>query len=75
MVAKLLNIIVEEPHILIRRAFKQDCVVCKKEGISRQEKKRRILGEISTNLQSNSETKGCRKGTNFGCNICNTPLL
>ena len=46
IIAKLPNTIAEEPHILMRRAFKQDCVVCKKEGISRQEKKRRIFVEL-----------------------------
>ena len=59
---------IEAPHSLTRRAYKQDYVVCKKEGIPR--KKRRILGEISTN----KKVEGCRKFTIFRCNICNAPI-
>ena len=63
---------IEAIHSIERREFKQECVVCKKEGILRQ--KRRILGEISANQKSISVKKGCRKTTSFGCDVCDVPL-
>lgn len=60
-------------HTLERRAYAQDCVVCKKEGVSRAVK-RRVLGELSTNVLPNTTGSGCRKSSRFGCKICNIPL-
>jgi hypothetical protein len=62
-----------DSHSIVRRAYKQECVVCKREGIPK-EKRQRVLRELSTNIRSNSVAKGCRKTTNFGCNICDIPL-
>ena len=71
-IAVLSNRDSEATHTLQRREHKQECVVCKKEGIPRQ--KRQALGEISANQQLNSVKEGCRKSTEFGCNVCDTPL-
>ena len=62
----------EKEHSLKRREIRQDCVVCKKEGISRE--KRRVLGETSANTQSKSVQKGCRRTTAFGCEAYDMPL-
>ena len=71
-IADVPNKDIEKEHSLKRREIRQDCVVCKKEGIPT--KKRRILGEISANTQSNSVQKGCRRTTAFGCEVCDVPL-
>jgi hypothetical protein len=59
-----------DAHHLQRMEYSQECVVCKKEGIPREVKQRRVLREVSANKRGS----GCRKSTRFGCDICNTPL-
>lgn len=60
-------------HYLERMDYRRECVICKNEGISRAVK-RRVLGELSTNIPPNVQGSGCRKSTQFGCKVCDTPL-
>ena len=62
-----------ESHSLTRRDYLQDCVVYKKEGIPRAQK-RRVLRKLSTNVQPNQRGTGYRKSSRFGCDIYDTPL-
>ena len=62
-----------EQHTIKRLKAQLDCVVCRKEGLSRAVR-RKVLGELSVNMPGNFKGSGCRKGTIFSCKECNIAL-
>ena len=72
-----ISLVLETPldsYHLQRKEYSQDCVVCKKEGILRAIKQRRVLREVSSNKAAKRVRSRCKKSTRFGCDVCNTPL-
>ncbi|PVH71386.1 hypothetical protein DL98DRAFT_540089 [Cadophora sp. DSE1049] len=60
-------------HTIERLQRPRDCVVCKKEGLSKKVR-RSVLGELSVNMPANFRGSGCRKSSIFGCKQCQVAL-
>ena len=63
----------EGDHSLERMESKRGCVVCKDKGISRVVR-RKVMGELSTNILPNITGSGCRKMSLFGSKVCMVSL-